>query len=323
MARIFGIIFFIVLLCFGACRKETTRFGKTDEGLLQNLSDYGIFQGPMSELDPSPGFVPYDISTPLFTDYSEKQRLVKLPAGGLLGPAGDGLPHFPEGTMLVKTFYYYKDKRDLSSEKKILETRILLLKNSKWSAGTYVWNDAQTEATLFTAGLNKTVNWIDEQGKAKVISYRIPDKKACLTCHQRDNTVLPLGPKMRNLNIMVKRNNSLINQLNYFEDSGIMNFVDPSSFAMLPDWSDPSASLEARSRAYLDVNCAHCHNSKGFASGSNLYMNYELPLEETRIRQKMQGILEEMEKERMPKIGTTVLDEEGLALLKKYLATMN
>ena len=40
-------------------------------------------------------------------------------------------------------------------------------------------------------------------------------------------------------------------------------------------WTDLSVPLEKRARAHLDINCAHCHNSKGSANTSGLYLNLE------------------------------------------------
>jgi hypothetical protein len=36
-----------------------------------------------------------------------------------------------------------------------------------------------------------------------------------------------------------------------------------------PDWDDKNASLEKRACAYLDVNCALCHNPGGFGTAGN------------------------------------------------------
>jgi hypothetical protein len=36
------------------------------------------------------------------------------------------------------------------------------------------------------------------------------------------------------------------------------------------NWRDPSQSLEARARAYLDVNCVHCHSATGPANTTGL-----------------------------------------------------
>lgn len=304
---------------FPFCKKEDIRLRGNTNGLLPKLSDYRIFKGAPSDLVPNDDFHLYELATSLFTDYSEKQRLIKLPPGTMLVPSGDGLPQFPDGTILVKTFYYYHDKRDLSKGKRILETRILLKYNSTWSAGTYVWNPEQTEAVLFDPGLDETVNWIDQNGKARVISYHIPNKNACVNCHQFDGVVLPIGLKFRNLNREVLRNNIKLNQLQHFQDLEITESINPSSFSAFPNWEDPGFSLEERSRAYMDVNCAHCHNSKGLAFGTNLYLNYELSAQDSRISQKGTAIINQMETKRMPRLGTTIIDEEGLALLKSYL----
>jgi hypothetical protein len=46
--------------------------------------------------------------------------------------------------------------------------------------------------------------------------------------------------------------------------------------ATMPSWSDIKAgSVDARARAYLDINCAHCHNPTGSASNSGLVLTWD------------------------------------------------
>ena len=40
-------------------------------------------------------------------------------------------------------------------------------------------------------------------------------------------------------------------------------------------WSDESLDLKSRSRAYLDINCAHCHNKKGAGNTSGLFLSFK------------------------------------------------
>lgn len=287
--------------------------------LLPKLSDYNIFAGDPGTLTPGNGFYLYELATGLFTDYAEKQRLIKIPEGQTMTAVNDGLPQFPDGAILVKTFYYFKDKRDVSKGKRIIETRILIKSNGQWVAGTYVWNATQTDAVLATGGQKTVVNWIDEQANARNISYQIPSAKDCGSCHNANNALMPIGIKMRNLNIDVTRNNTTMNQLQYLQDTGVMNAVNPNKFSKLPAWQNEANALPERVRAYLDVNCAHCHSETGSCARSALRFAWETPLEKTRITGKKNRIINMMEKGKMPRIGTTVVDAEALALIKKYI----
>src|SRR5579871_6765389 len=47
----------------------------------QKLSDYNFFSGTMSDLLPNTRVIPYDLITPLFTDYAHKARFVYVPDG--------------------------------------------------------------------------------------------------------------------------------------------------------------------------------------------------------------------------------------------------
>jgi uncharacterized repeat protein (TIGR03806 family) len=287
------------------------------------LSEYTIFQGALSNLEPTADFKVYELSTELFSDYAEKQRLIKIPEGNTLSSRNDGLPDFPEGTILVKTFYYFNDKRDHTKGKKIIETRLLIKKDSLWNVATYIWNEAQDDAFLITTGLDRTVNWINAKGEGKVIAYHIPSHRECTSCHYTSNATFPIGPKLRNLNKEVLRNGIAVNQLTHLYNEEILNEIDPSSVSELPAWYDGSKyTVAQRARAYLDINCAHCHNPLGMAADNGLNLNYETDLNGTGITDNKSRIIEKMETLEMPFIGTTMIDNEGLELIKEYMESL-
>jgi uncharacterized repeat protein (TIGR03806 family) len=287
--------------------------------MLPTLSQYKIYEGVLSELKPSSDYKPYELSSTLFTDYAEKQRLVKVPNGSKLIVKNDGLVDFPNGAILVKTFYYYHDKRDTSKGKKIIETRLLIKKSDTWKVGTFKWNKEQTEAYLITSGDFETVNWIDDIGTPNVISYRIPSNTDCKTCHRSNDEVIPIGPKVRNLNISVVKNGVNINQLTYLAKEGVMNEVNTQQYSVLPNYHDGTISDEKRARAYLEINCAHCHSDNGFAGNRRPRFSYEYSLQSTNIPRLGPTIIRRMGNGQMPKLGTTVLDKEGVELIKKYI----
>ena len=314
-------ISFCFLCC--ACNDDGLTSISNNTEVYTRLSEYTIFEGNLSDLEPMDNFKIYELSTELFSDYAEKQRLIKIPEGHTLTSRNDGLPDFPDGTILVKTFYYFNDSRDHSKGKKIIETRLLIKEASRWNVAAYIWNEDQTEAFLVTAGLQKTVNWIDTKGKGKVIAYHIPSNRECSSCHYTNGSIAPLGPKVRNLNKEVLRNDATINQLTHLYNEGILNEVDPASVSALPAWQDADKyTLAQRARAYLDINCAHCHNPTGMAADQGFNLNYETDLGDSNIPDNTSQLVEKMETLEMPFIGTTLVHNEGLELVKAYMKTL-
>ena len=290
-----------------------------------NLSELNLYLGDLKDLNPSTNAFEYDLVTPLFTDYAYKQRLIALPPGETMEFNGDGLPIFPDNTVIAKTFYYNNDDRDLSLGRKIIETRILIKTNGEWITGDYKWNSTQTEAILDLQGSDVPVTWIDSNGITNSITYSIPSNTDCFTCHSSFNNVTPIGPKLRTLNFVLNGENQLQKFIDNQQLSGISN---SSQVTQLPDWSDNVAyTLEERARAYMDVNCAHCHISGGFCEAqSTLDLAYETSLVNSNIVNRKNSILSRISTYfpgvSMPFIGTTILHDEGVELLQSYLDTL-
>ncbi|WP_257670863.1 c-type cytochrome [Parapedobacter tibetensis] len=169
---------------------------------------------------------------------------------------------------------------------------------------------------------SKPVNWVDENGTGKAIVYHIPSNTECRSCHNSNKEIVPIGPKTRNLNVEVMRNDTMQNQLTYLVNEGSLHPTNPSLFISTPNVNDQSASLSSRGRAYLDMNCAHCHHGNGDASRIRYRMDFETDLEASKIRKGKNRIMNWMMNGRMPKIGTTVIDEKGVLLIKEYLETL-
>lgn len=289
-----------------------------------NLSEMNLFVGNLENLQITPLAFEYNLNSQLFTDYAHKQRIIALPDGTSMEFDGDGLPVFPENTVIAKTFFYNFDERELSLGRQIIETRLLILINGVWETGDYKWNDTQTEAVLDLAGSSLPITWIDDTGTSNSITYKIPSNTDCFTCHANDGNNRPIGPKLRTMNFDING----VNQLEQFIASQhLTGLASSSSVRSLPNWEDTTIPLETRTRAYMDINCAHCHIPGGTcADESTLNFAFETPLEETNITDQTflieYRVTADVDGIRMPFIGTTILHAEGVELIQAYLDTL-
>ncbi len=224
------------------------------EGMPRNLSDYRFFSDARQQVGPQ--LIPYEINTPLYSDGADKLRFIYLPDGEMLKADGEGLLQFPVGTAIIKTFAFGEGE-----DRKLIETRVLLHRESGWTALPYKWNDEQSDATLALAGARLALTRPD----GKAISYRVPNMNQCATCHAKDGEVIPIGPKARNMDI---------GWFYLAQAAGVLGEV-PQLATPFPRWSDENAATDSRARAYLDVNCAHCHQPGGSASNSGLDLRWE------------------------------------------------
>jgi len=264
----------VIGIAFSSFRIETQ---KVPDSYPDKLSDWHFFEGKLAELNPKSDVIPYELRTPLFSDYAQKLRFVRVPNGSKVKFVGKEVFDFPVGTVLIKNFYYANDLRMPEKGRKIMETRLLVHESSGWENLVYIWNDDQTEAALDLAGDTKQVSWTDEKGKKQKLDYIIPNKNQCKGCHSFNNKVKPIGPTARQLNGDFNYKSGTENQLTHWEKTGLLESLpkDLNHIDKIAVWDDPqSGTLDQRARAWLDINCAHCHRPEGPGSTSGLYLSY-------------------------------------------------
>jgi uncharacterized repeat protein (TIGR03806 family) len=306
--HIWRLILSSVLLTILSCNYKTgsvTIFGANE--IPERLSDWRLLYVDEKKLRLNDRVVPYDLNTPLFSDYALKLRTVWVPPGTSARYRDDHEFEFPVGTIISKTFHYERVDDDAKGVVRVIradreatldssvaldlneyflaETRLLVRYEEGWKALPYVWNEKQDEAFLELAGDLFSLELAAASGDCESIAYIVPDTNQCAGCHMPDHgskALRPLGPKARQLNRDYSYISGSENQLAYWLRMGLLDGIDSSEIASAPgiaNWSDPGdATLESRARAYLDVNCGHCHNPDGAADTSALNLNIEVPV---------------------------------------------
>jgi uncharacterized repeat protein (TIGR03806 family) len=337
-----------IVACLAGCTASTT--DSADSQPLEKLSEYGLFVGNGSTQEPLPGVIPYDLNSPLFSDYAEKFRFVQLPSGKSAEYRDNDVFDFPVGTLIAKTFTYPADARNPSGPRRLLETRILKHEADGWVGLPYIWNKEQTEAKLEVAGDIVDVAWIDTEGHERTNNYIIPNSNQCKGCHKLGDDLLPIGPKARHLNRDFAYAHGSENQLAYWTRTGVLAGAPPPKGApRLAVWNDPTTgTLDERARAWLEMNCAHCHNPAGPARNSGLDLlasqksptqfgiyktsvaagrgtgghdfdivpaNPDQSIMMFRIRSMDPGIM-------MPELGKRLIHDEGVELVRQWIAAM-
>ena len=228
----------------------------------ETLSEYNFFEGPLADLQPVYGVLPYKPISTLFTDYAHKARQVWMPYETTATYDADGrILEFPLGTVLIKTFFYENVLPD--NEQRIIETRLMILKEEGWIFADYIWNEEQNEGFIDAVGDGGFLELeFIEDGVTRFVNYRIPATAQCLTCHKNSEMAIPIGVKPQNLNSDFAFVDGTMNQLQKWMDMGYLNEV-PANINTVVDWTDTSNDLETRVRSYLDINCAHCHTPGG------------------------------------------------------------
>ena len=330
------------------------------------LKDWGVLNVEDGQLNLGQGVMPYSLNTALFTDYAHKLRTIWIKEGGANYNDKEVLD-FPVGTIISKTFYYpltltgevkktaerqhVTQKQGLKiAHHKLIETRLLVRREIGWEPLSYVWTEDQSEARLTRIGALVPLK-IRDASQVTDFSYLVPNVNQCAGCHAPNNTtreLKPIGPKARHLNGVYHYADGAMNQLNKLTDMGYLSKTS-QSLPQAAIWDDKAFSLNERARAYLDINCAHCHNPVGPADTSGLHLNPEnesqphlgvcktavaagsgtggLQYDITPGEPENSSLHYRMEtrdpRAMMPELGRSLVDAEGVMLIAEWISAMD
>ena len=316
----------------------------------EKISDYNIYKDDPRKLITTSNYITYEIITPLFSDYAHKHRAIYIPENKEILYNDQDVFEFPVGTIISKTFYYPDNFNDIKEGINLKETRIMIHHDNGWVGLPYIWNDEQTEAFLEISGGIKDASWIDDRGTVQSINYIIPNMNQCKGCHINSGIFKPIGLNARQLNMKMEYDGMFENQLDKWQRIGVLEKI-PSNYHIpkIAKWNDLSDNLNKRARAWLDVNCAHCHNKNGPANYTGLYLDYyqtdmkKIGINKTpvaagrgsghlkydivpgypdksimvyRFESTDPGIM-------MPELGRTMVHKEGLELIKQWILNLD
>jgi putative heme-binding domain-containing protein len=295
--------------------------GSRNADFPRTLSRTGLFSSVETQT-PSPGVLPYTIKAPTWTDGATGERWIAVPGRETIELV-DKSRDWPRESVWPKDSVVAKT---LSLEKRKLETQVLHYDGQSWNAYSYVWNDAQNDATLAPPEGAE----IDLGGGRK---WKVLARTTCLTCHNpwpgyalTINGAQLEAPKLQAL-----------------QEVAIL----PRKITLPPPLVNPydeSLPLNDRARSYLAVNCAHCHRFGGGGAAKILLM-HELPLSETKLdvrpslgmfeltdpylvaggdpsRSALLFRVSKLGQGRMPHVGSDAVDEAGVRLLRRWIASL-
>lgn len=304
---------------------------------------------------PAPGLIPYDIASPLWSDGADKQRFLALPEGATIAvkdcgrepaacappsaggtPGSDGKLELPAGSVLVKSFLFGG---------RFIETRLLVrLSDGSWAGYSYAWREDQRDADLVEdafGGVTRAVRDAED----RPLDWTFPSRQMCLDCHTAAAGG-SIGPELRQLNRDFRFANGVTeNQLDAYERVGLFSVPLPRPLPdPYPSPSTDAGSVAARARSYLHANCASCHRPGGSFDGIDL--RFEAPLAAMNLcdvapergtlgvegaqrlvpgRPELSTLtlrMRALDFNRMPRIGTRVVDTVGVAAVEAWIAEL-
>jgi uncharacterized repeat protein (TIGR03806 family) len=310
-----------------------------DAAMPATLSATGLFSN-LAPLTPSPGVIDYEVNSPFWSDGARKQRWLVVPGGATIGFAADGAWSFPAGTITVKHFELALAGGGTTR----VETRVMVNRADGWTGYTYRWRADQSDADLLTNGATATYDTINPAtGAATRITWTFPSQAQCMNCHtQASGRVLGVNTLQWNRDHTYQSTGKADNQLRTLNHIGLFggDIGSAAQYGAMPDPGSAQASLESRAKAYLESNCANCHQPGGPTS-VNMDLRYSTAVAAMNIVGVAAGIptvsgalriapgshansdlwrrASSTTSTRMPPLGTTLVDEQGLQSLSAWI----
>ena len=328
----------------------------TNKQFPQKLSATGLYED-LTKLQPSAGVVTYEINAEPWLDGAKVQRLVGLPGNSQLDTYRrtnvqigtiTGKWKFPTDGILARTISIETVKGNPKTLRK-LETQVLHYDGDTWQAYNYVWNKEQTDALLDSGGgQNQTIEIQDKAapGGKRTLRWHHASRSECLLCHTtRAGSIHGFIPEQLSRSRVFS--GKYLEQLEAFDQMGLFK-KSPSTKKLrkLVDPYDKKKSLTGRARAYLHVNCGHCHRRGGGGTAA-FDVRHEFPLKRTllldqRPTQGTFGIhsaktivsgdptssvllyrMMKLGRGRMPHFGSEVVDQRGVDLMYRWIKSLD
>ncbi|MCB1100597.1 MAG: PQQ-dependent sugar dehydrogenase [Verrucomicrobiae bacterium] len=296
------------------------------------LSATGLFSDVGRHV-PADGVIPYEIAAPMWHDGATAERLVAIPGNEKIDMNRGGV-NFPEGTVLVKTLSLETNPGHGASRVR-LETQLLHRYAGEWRGYTYAWNESQTDAELVPdRGSTREILVNDRSAPEGHRSqlWQYGSRADCLACHTyATNYTLAVSTEQWNTP----------GQLERLARSGLFRST-PREQEVFPDPADPNIDLETRARAYLHMNCAHCHRDNG---GGIVPLRLERQLSLAQMQAQVAPLrgdfgmtsaqlvtpgdpshslllyrMAKVGSGRMPHLGSHVVDPHGVQLISRWIA---
>jgi uncharacterized repeat protein (TIGR03806 family) len=297
----------------------------------EQLSGTGCVDA-LNPSQPVDGMIPYGIRHAFWSDGADKERWLAIPDGTTITVGTDGDWDLPVGAVLLKHFRLH----DI-----LVETRLFVRHDDgEWAGYAYVWDEAGTEASYARGGGTTTV--MDQ-------TWALPSSAQCLQCHtEAAGRTLGLETGQLNRDFAYPSGTSdqllTLDHIGLFSEPLLADGATSDSLASLPE-RDGLESLDERATAVLHVNCSICHQPDG-TGGGEMDLRYATSLpdmnvcevapsagdlgipdavllrpgepDESLIPLRMQAL----DAQRMPSVGTTVVDEAGAALIEEWITSL-
>lgn len=312
----------------------------TQPEIPETLSQTGVFKSVQS-LVPQDGVVGYEINAPFWSDHAHKRRwFALLNDDSFMDFRESENWSFPAGTVWVKHFDLEMIKGVPASARRI-ETRLLVKGTNSVYGVTYRWDETGTDAWLVPSEGAEETFQIRDGGIIRSQVWKYPGRADCRTCHTSAGGHA-LGFNTPQLN-RPRSEGDPRNQIEWLGRLGYLRSPAPATntWESLAPANDANASLQHRVRSYLFSNCAQCHQPGGPGRAA-WDARIKTPLESMGLvnapaldtlnrpgsRIVKPGSLEqsvlyrriaEWGEHHMPPLGTTVINQEAVDLLRDWI----
>lgn len=324
-----------------------TAFPKTlsETGLFESVRDHRI----------AAGVVPYSIRAEPWMDGATAERFIALPGDRQLGIHESSNVQvgyiketwsFPNDTVLMKTISLATEPGNPATSRR-LETQILHFDVDTWRAYDFIWNDEQTEAVLAEDRATERQFAVRDPSSPSGVrkqTWRFSSRTECLLCHTtRGGSIYGFNPPQLDREHHYGAVSD--NQLRTLRHIGLFSEIAKEPAQKIANPYDEKEDLEARARAYLHVNCAHCHRRGGGGTAA-MDVQYQLKLDKTNLlhERPTQGTfgihsahvltpgdpfrsvlfyrMAKVGRGRMPYLGSSEVDRRGLRLMHDWIEVL-